>query len=482
MKSTAEEYHPIIAQVNDRLKSYLKDSQEGKGGVLDQIPAVELAEKMKLVDWVKNGGLNTANLDSFLDVYLSYSQRMHHPHYIGHQVAVPHLASGIADFIHGSINNPMAIYEMGPSAAVIEKTMVNWMLQKVGWFNSESITEFGDIEGNGTGVFTHGGSIANLTAMLAARACIAPEAWDEGTPNDLVVLTSAVSHYSISRSISIIGLGKKRVVAVPVDEYERMRVDNLRETIAETLGKGKRIMAVIANACATTTGLYDPILEIGQICKEFGLWFHVDGAHGASALISSKERHLLKGVELADSMIWDTHKMLRTSTLAAAVLFRNPKHMIEAFKQKGSYLFHEKENKGFDFMPYTVECTKAAIATKLFWVLAAEGESGLAKFVEDQYAITRKFHDFIQGHTSFECPYFPEANILCFRYKDGDSSNEYQLEIRNLIVESGLFYITSSELNGIRYLRLTVINPLTTKEHIGSLLKLIIKKAKEILK
>ena len=481
MKSTAEEYHPIIGQINDRLKCYLSDSQEGIGPVLKQISAAELAEKMNLLSWISKGGLNKDNLDTILDVYLSYSQRMHHPHYIGHQVSVPHLASGISDFIHGSINNPMAIYEMGPSASVIEKTMVNWMLDKVGWFVSKSITEFRDIKGNGTGVFTHGGSLANLTAMLAARAYIAPKAWEEGTPSDLVVLAPAVSHYSISRSISIMGLGNKKIISVPVDELERMKVKDLRTIIKDTLTQGKRIMAVIANACATTTGLHDPLYEIGQVCKEYGLWFHVDGAHGASALISSKEKHFLNGIELADSMIWDTHKMLRTSTLSAAVLFKNPKHMINAFQQKGSYLFHEKENKGFDLMPYTIECTKAPLATKLFWVLAAEGEKGLVDFIESQYAKTRMFYNIIKNNESFECPYYPEANILCFRYNNGRKSNEYQLALRNSVVETGMFYITSAELSGIRYLRLTVINPLTAEGHIHKLLEHIEVLAKEIV-
>lgn len=471
MKSNPVEYHALISEINHQLKDYLTSSMSAEGKISRQIPASKLARKLQLKNWITEGGLNEENLHQLLDPYLEHSQRMHHPHYIGHQVSVPHLISGAADFIHGSINNPMAIYEMGPSAAVIEKTMINWLLSKLGWLPGGDITDFSDVEGNGTGVFTHGGSMANLTAMLAARAAIAPEAWEFGTPDDLVVIGSEVSHYSIARSISIMGLGKSKIISVPVDELERMNADALEQVILDLQSDGKRIMAVIANACATSTGLYDPLEKIGQICQTYNLWFHVDGAHGASAVVSEKEKHFMKGVEYAQSIIWDTHKMLRTSTLAAAVLFRDPKTMIDTFQQKGSYLFHEKENLGFDLMPFTIECTKAAIATKLFWVLAAEGEEGISDFVEHQYEITRRFHDLIEAQVDFECPYYPEANILCFRYTKLELSNAEQLNIRNSLVQAGNFYITSTEIGGIRYLRMTVINPLTTEEHIKSLIQ-----------
>ncbi len=473
MKSNSSEFHALIASLNDQLEAYLSSSIQGEGKVSRQISASELAKKMKLSHWIEHGGMTAHNAHTFMEPYLEHSQRMHHPHYIGHQVAVPHLISGAADFIHGSINNPMAIYEMGPSAAVIEKTMINWMLDKIGWLPQGGITDFGRLEGNGTGIFTHGGSLANLTAMLAARAAIAPRAWEEGTPEDLVVIGSEVSHYSIARSISIMGLGKSKIVTVPEDDQERMKAEALEAIILQTRSEGKRIMAVVANACATSTGLYDPLEAIGKICKAHQIWFHIDGAHGASAVLSTREKHLMRGVEYADSMIWDTHKMLRTSTLAAAVLFRNPQSMIDTFQQKGSYLFHEKDNPGFDLMPFTVECTKAALATKLFWVLAAEGEQGLVDFVEHQYQVTRQFHDLIQSQIDFECPYYPEANILCFRYIKHELSDPQQLAIRNALVEEGSFYITSTEIAGIRYLRLTVINPATSEVHILALIQRI---------
>lgn len=471
MESTPDNLAKVGKIILDQLTDYMSESQRGIGKTLTQMPAEKLAKALDLDRLISEGGLSSERMADWLKVYLENSMHMHHPGYIGHQVAVPHIASGFADFIHGIVNNPMGIYEMGPSSAVIEKTVVNWMLQKVGWFRGESITDFRHIEGNGSGILTHGGSLANLTAMLAARANVAPDAWENGNPNNLVVLCPAVSHYSVSRAISMMGLGKNAVIPIPVNELEVLKPEALIPAFAKAKNEGKQIMAVIANGCATATGLYDPIDEVGHFCNENNLWFHLDGAHGAAALISEKEKHLLKGAERADSMIWDTHKFMRTTTLCAAVLFKSEKQQAATFQQKGSYIFHKKEQVGFDLLPHTVECTKQELGTKLFWVLASEGEQKLAQFIENQSNTTRKFHKLISAHPDFECPYFPESNILCFQYTKFGTDNDFQLALRNEYIKRGNFYTTSTEVNGVRYLRIVVLNPLTTENTIRELIK-----------
>lgn len=477
MKNTPDNLKNITEIVLEKLCAYLAESQKGNEKILIQKPAEEIAQQLLLEDLIKKGGLNPSSISAFMDTYLSNTQHMHHPHYIGHQVAVPHIASSIADFIHGVINNPMAIYEMGPAAAVIEKFIVNWMLEKIGWFKGSHLSDFEKIKNNGGGVLTHGGSLANLTALSAARAKVAPDAWTKGVPSNLVILAPEEAHYSIARSVSILGLGQDAIIPIAVNDIKVMNPKALLPIYKKVTENGKKIMAVVANACTTATGLYDPIDEIGHFCEEQNLWFHVDGAHGASALISNTKKHLLKGVHRANSLIWDAHKMMRTSSLCAAVLFKDHQSMESAFQQKGSYIFHEKETVGFDTLPYTIECTKAAIGTKLFWVLAAEGEKGMAAYVEETYNNTHHFYNIISQYPDFYCPYFPEANILCFQYTKYGTDNDFQLQIRNEIISRGNFYITSTELNKVRYLRLTVMNNLTKESHIKALLKEIIEVA-----
>ena len=480
MKNNPKDFRDIALVVLDQLCNYLSDSQSGKGKVLQQKPTGELASLLQLEKWIRNGGLNPTGAQSFLNDYLPNTQHLHHPHYIAHQVAVPHVASGLADLIHGVINNPMAIYEMGPAANTIEQVIINWMLEKVGWFRGKTLSDFSKTPDSGGGVLTHGGSMANLTALCAARAAIAPDAWTQGTPADLVVLAPETAHYSIARAISIMGMGKNAIIPVKVNKWEVLDPDGLLSAYQQAINTGKRVMAVVANACATATGLYDPLDEIGHFCRKHDLWFHIDGAHGASALLSPKEKHWLKGTEKADSIIWDTHKMLRTSTLCAAVLFKDHRRLSTTFQQKGSYLFYEKEPIGYDIISHALECTKAGIGTKLFWVLAAEGEKGLSDYVELVYENTRRFYQIIDQQTDFYCPYAPQSNILCFQYTKFGVDNDFQLKLQNEIVNRGNFYISSAEIRGSRFLRLTVMNPLTTEENIKALINEIIQTASDL--
>ncbi|MFL9829115.1 pyridoxal phosphate-dependent decarboxylase family protein, partial [Rhodoplanes sp. SY1] len=148
--------------------------------------------------------------------------------------------------------------------------------------------------------------------------------------------------------------------------------------------EGRVPMAVVANACTTALGLYDPLRPIAEICRARGIWLHVDGAHGASALVSARLRGRLDGIALADSVVWDAHKMLGSATLCAAVLVREHATLDEAFREEASYLFHDKDEPGIDFIHRTVECTKAAIGLKVFFALAGDGEAAIAATIERQ--------------------------------------------------------------------------------------------------
>ena len=466
---TARENENLAHLVLDELQVYQSASERGDTHALLQKEEDVLAAEMGLAKWIRGGGLNADNVQDFLAPYLANSQHMHHPGFIGHQVAVPHEGAAIADMVHGVINNPMAVYEMGPTASVIERVVVNWMLEKCGWFTG-AIDGFAPSENNGAGVLTHGGSLANLTAVLAARAHAVPKAWQEGTPQNLAVIAPAASHYSMARAVSIAGLGQNAIYYAPVNELDVLQPEKLEATYRRAAGAGKQVFMASCNACTTATGLYDPIDEVAEFCEAHNLWLHVDGAHGATALLSNKERRFMKGIFRADSLTWDAHKMMRTSALSAAILFKDQKLMAGTFHQDASYIFYGDDQIGFDVGPYAVECTKAALGAKLFWVLAMEGEEGMANFVEKQYADTRKFYDLINAQPDFTCPYKPEANILCFKY-DGVEGNDAQLALREKILERGNFYITTAEVNGVRYLRLSAMNPLTTVETIVGLLE-----------
>jgi L-2,4-diaminobutyrate decarboxylase len=458
MSWSVEEFTDAAHTAVERLAAYVDESQRGAAPSVTRPPVDEVTAALDLPRVLREGGMDGERFAAFLDAYLARSTRLHHPGELAHQVASPDIPAALADFIHGAINNPMAIYEMGAAGAAIELALLDWMLEKVGFGTAA-----------GSGVLTHGGSLANLTALLAARARVAPDAWERGTPPDLAVLAPPSVHYSIRRAVAILGLGEQALIELEVDELERIRVERLPDALERARAAGRRPMALAAASCATATGLYDDLQGIGAFCERHGIWLHVDGAHGASALLSPRHRGLLNGVERADSLIWDAHKMLRTSGLCAAVLVRHGPDLAHAFHQKASYLFYG-EDSGADLIERSVECTKATLGLKLFLNLAWRGERGLGDYVAEQYDKALRFHELIARRPGFECPYVPESNILCFRH---GRDSERQLAIREHLLTQGHFHLSSAEIRGERYLRLSVMAPATDDQTIERLLDTI---------
>src|SRR5262249_9859478 len=268
-------------------------------------------------------------------------------------------------------------------------------------------------------------------------------------------------HYSITRAAAILGLGEDAVIELEVDELERVRPEALSAALQRCTAANRRPLALIATAPATSTGLHDDLKALGAFCREHRIWVHVDAAHGGSALLSERNRRLLAGIDQADSVVWDAHKMLRTSALCAAVLVKRGSDLPAAFQQHGDYIFDGRDSLGIDLVDRALETTKATLGLKLFLSLAWLGERGLGKYVASRYELTQAFHAALANEPGITCPYVPESNILCFRVDGHD-----QLELRDRILADGRFHISSTTIAGERYLRLVVTAPATSEDTI----------------
>ncbi len=459
------------------LDEYYRESLSGDKPVINQVPLEKLVKDLDLVTPVANGGLSGEGLRRFVEKYLAATTRLHHPAYMAHQVAAPHYAGALGALIDGFTNNAMAIYEMGPGAATIEHFVLGWFLEKVGWTQAPIKSKGHGDRVFGGGVLTHGGSLANLTALLAARSNACPEVWENGNPGNLALLAPEECHYSIARAAGILGIGHRSIYQLEVDHRGVVIPDRLPRAFNRLRDDGKQAIALVANACSTAVGLYDPLDEIGRFCAAHKIWFHVDGAHGAGALLSDKHRSRMKGIEQADSVVWDAHKLLRTPTLCAAVLVKDFRTLDHAFQQEASYLFHEKEQPGIDLIHRTVECTKAGLGLKFYLVLAALGERGLRAYIDRQFQLAMDAWEFIRKQPEFECPVTPQSNILCFRMKGSD---QLQLDIRENLTAQGRFYLSTTSFRDKRYLRAAFMNPNTTMEDVERLINRIKKLGKEI--
>ncbi|MGD9148249.1 MAG: pyridoxal-dependent decarboxylase [Anaerolineae bacterium] len=448
------------------LTDFYERSKSGEGPVIHQPPMRALVDELNLASLVRDGGLSGEALARFIEGYLSALTRVYHPANIAHQQAVPHYMAALAGLVDGFVSSDGSIYELGPASVSLEYFLLNWLLEKVGWIPAPLDAPQVAEEMHGGGILTHGGSIANLTALIAARTRIAPEVWREGNPSNLALLAPAGAHYSIARAAGIMGLGHQAIYPLEVDERGLILPDRLPAAHARVEMEGKRAVALVANAGTTAVGLYDSLQEIGAFCREQDLWLHVDGAHGGPAILTNRYRGLMRGVELADSLTMNMHKLMRVTAFCTALLMRDARTLDKAFTQDASYLFHAKEQPGYDFHHRTIECTKPVLGLKFFMVLAALGEAGMAGYIEGLFDLTAQVYDYLQSLPDFECPVVPQSNILCFRVRGvGDG----HLALRDRLLARGNYYVSSTLLNGQRTLRLTLTNPATSLEEIRGL-------------
>ena len=446
----AESAHATV----DLLAAHVAASQRGEGAATVRPPAGDVVRELDLHRLLREGGLDATTWPAFLQAYLDRGVRLHHPGSIAHQVTVPDSPGALGDLVHGVINNPMGIDEMGAAAAAAERAVVAWMLERAGMPDGE-------------GTLTHGGSLANLTALLAARAHVAPEAWAQGTPGDLVLLAPASAHYSVSRAAAIIGLGEQAIVELPSDALGRIDPAALDATLATVTAEGRRPLALVAAACATSTGLHDDLRTIGDWCRDHGIWLHADAAHGGSALLSPRLRARLDGIEQADSLIWDAHKQLGVAGLCAAVLVRRRGGLRAAFRQDASYIFYEDHAEADDLLELTVECTKAPLGVKVLLELGFRGEAAVAEAIERRHDVALQAARLLAAHPDIEVPYTPESTIVCFRHVPSDDAG--QLAIRDRLMAAGRFHLSSAVVAGRRHLRLVVSAPDTSEATIAAL-------------
>jgi L-2,4-diaminobutyrate decarboxylase len=382
--------------------------------------------------------------------------RLSHPMYLGHQVSAPLAAAVWSEVVISAINNSVAVWEMSPVGTVLEERVITWM---------RTLAGFGEAAG---GTFTSGGTEATFTALLAARATLQPDAWTHGLRGPLPVLVHGEhAHYAVSRAAGELGIGTANCVAVPSRDF-RMDERELARTLERLHAEGRPVLAVVATAGSTATGSFDDLEAIAATCERFGAWLHVDGAHGASALLSARHCHRVAGLARARTVAWDPHKMMLLPLTAGTLIARDVNDITAAFAQRAPYLFHVREGeRSIDLGTRSFQCSRRADVLKAWVALQRLGADGIGALYDHLCALTSALDEMLAERPAFERIHAPESNILCFRHRGDDAFNQALRERYN---RSGQGWITSTVLGGRRVLRVTIMNPRTTEEHLVRLL------------
>ncbi len=398
------------------------------------------------------------------------------PRYYGQFNPTP-LPIGVwADALASSLNQNAGAWRNGPTSAMIEARVLRWLCELVGYAPQSF------------GVLASGGTEANLIALKCARDRAHETTVRNGlrsAPGDLTIYASEQCHFSIERSVDILGLGRNSLRKIVTDENFHIRPEALQQQLEKDRQAGCVPCCVIGMAGATSTGVIDPLPELAAIAKENNCWYHVDAAYGGTLAFSEKHRDKLRGIELADSITFDPHKWMFVPFACGAVLVRDGGRVLrDAFDITPEYLNEDRGGADveFDFFRYGQMGTRRFSSLKLWMALKFMGRAGYAAVIEHQIGLTEYLATRIDDLKDFERVSPVETAVCCFRFLpagfanlDGRGQDRLQQELQQRIERGGEAWITTTVLNGRRALRVNINSFLTERRHIDDLLDLLVR-------
>jgi len=413
---------------------------------------------------------------------VSESVAVTHPNTAAHLHCPPLIPALAAEVILTALNQSMDSFDQAPAATVLEEKIVRWLCDETG------------LPSQSGGVFTAGGTQSNYMALLLARDAAVERHfhWSvkkQGLPNDarkLRILCSEVAHFTVEKSASQLGLGTDAVVRVASDENFRMSVDALARAIGELQARGLIPMAVVGTAGTTDFGSIDPLPQIAPLAQSAGAWFHIDAAYGSALLFSHLHRAQLQGINSADSVSMDFHKLLWQPISCAAFLLRNADHF-RYLKLHADYLNPEShEERGVpNLVTRSLATTRRFDALKLWVSLQAIGRTRLGEMIDATLELAAHAADFIRRSVRLEVVHEPMMGCVVFRYCPANSaieSNAFNADLQQRLFERGIAVIGHTIVRGRQYLKLTCMNPCTSKQQIAELIELVVEHGRELEK
>ena len=403
------------------------------------------------------------------------------PKYFGQFNPTP-LPIGVwADALSSLLNQNAGAWRNGPTSAMIEARVIRWLCD---------LLEYGP---RSFGTLASGGSEANLIALKCARDRVAESIKDEGVRSaagDLVVYASEQCHYSIDKSVDLLGLGRASLRKIPTDERFHIRTDVLREQIARDRAEGRLPCCIVGVAGTTSTGVIDPLEDLAAIARESEIWYHIDAAYGGPLAFSSKHKKKLRGIALADSITFDPHKWMFVPFACGATLVRDGGRVLrDSFDMSPEYLSEDRGGADveFDFFRYGQMGTRRFNSLKLWMALKFMGREGYARTVERHIDLTNYLASRLDGLPGFKRVGEVETAVCCFRYLpdsvsrlDGIEQDRVQQQLQQTIERSGEAWLTTTVLHGRRVMRVNINSFLTEQRHVDVLLSALQRAASTI--
>ncbi|WP_421801200.1 pyridoxal phosphate-dependent decarboxylase family protein [Flagellimonas sp.] len=402
-------------------------------------------------------------LDFVLEKVMTNSANLAHPRSFSFVPGPSNYISVMADALATGYNIFSGGWAASPAAAELEIVTIQWLLKI-----------FGFPKKKGGGIFTSGGSMANLTAVVTARRIKCGDDFSKA-----VIYLSDQAHSSNIKAIRVLGFKKEQIRIIPTDNELKFSVNKLKNCIAKDRLEGLQPFCLIASAGTTNTGTVDPLVELGNICKKEDIWYHIDGAYGGAAILSKKGKQAMKGVEKADSLTVDPHKWFFQPYEMGCLLIRNHKNLSHTFTEKPEYLRDIEGNTSeINFYDHGIQLTRRFRALKFYMSLKTFGLKEFRDAITYNIDLAEEVENILRGSKSWEVVFPATLAVINFRYnpihknygdKELDEFNQY---ISEKVVESRKALLVTTILNGQIVLRMCLINPRTTLDDVTETLEL----------
>jgi aromatic-L-amino-acid decarboxylase len=404
-------------------------------------------------------------LETFTGTIVPLTRQNAHPRMFGYVQGPGTAIAAIADLLASTLNANLTVWRSAPSAVELERLTIDWIKQIVGF------------EADAAGLFVSGGSMANFSALAAARHAIAPDAASDGMQSSsrkLRVYCSNQTHHSIAKAATLLGIGHDNVREVAVDERFKVRVDELERMIEQDVAAGHLPFCIVANAGSVMTGACDPIAALREVADRYGLWLHVDGSYGGFATLAASVHSLFAGMERADSISLDPHKWLYLPADCGCVLYRDAAAARATFAHEAEYtrVLPQQAAESFAYWGFGPELSRRFRALKVWMTLQSFGLRALRESIEKDLACARHLESLVDASNDFEMLAPVELSIFCLRYvpatfrsdtntRSVEAEQELDAVNEQLLValqQDGSSYLSNAQIDGRFALRGCVMN------------------------
>lgn len=410
----------FLGLLSQRLGAYVRSRDDVEDKVVRLTSPEELARSFEEESGValrleeRQEETSNETLLSAVDALLRYSVKTSHPLFLNQLYGRADVIGVGADWTSTALNTNTHTYEVAPAFTLMENALLSKIGRTIGWH--------GEDKNEVDGLFVPGGSLSNLYGMHVSRNVVDPEVATRGSHGGprLVAFTSDQSHYSYLKSARLMGIGSDNLIAVESDAHGRMRPDALEESIERARRDGGMPFFVGSTAGTTVLGAYDPLDKISEVCaRQGGLWHHVDACWGGGAMLSSRYRHVVRGIETTDSVAWNPHKMSGAPLQCSVFLTRRPGVLKNANATNAAYLFQPDKLHGeLDSGDKTIQCGRKTDMLKLWMLWKKRGDDGMASFVDRCFDLATFTGDVMRENEDlgWKLAYEPSCANVCFWY------------------------------------------------------------------